>query len=164
MVATIPVPIQFSLPEGWRSVPPDRVDAGEAAFVALRPPGVKGFTPNITIAGKLHDAAEPLAKLADEAVERLRRGAPDAEIGKRKESGSEANPGLTQTVRMTLLLNNQPEHLVQLQVFLGMRDTRDPSRNAVLEIVLSALAEQFQDVVGDFQQFVSSIKPEEATS
>ena len=36
MVATIPVPIQFSLPEGWRSVPPDEVNAAEAAFVALR--------------------------------------------------------------------------------------------------------------------------------
>ena len=162
MVATIPVPIRFSLPEGWRSVPPDQVDAADAAFVALRPPGVKGFTPNVTITGELEDADVPLSQFADQAVERLRRGAPDAEVGKRKESGSERNPGLTQAVRMTLLLNNRPEQLVQLQVFLGMRDVRDSSRFAVLQIVLSALAEQFEDVVGDFQQFLSTIQPEEA--
>ncbi|HVW42247.1 MAG TPA: hypothetical protein VHC18_12935 [Amycolatopsis sp.] len=164
MVATIPVPVQFSLPEGWRSAPPDQVDAPEAAFVALRPPGVKGFTPNITITGDLQDADVPLARFADEAVERLRRGAPDAELGKRKESGSERGPGLTQAVRMTLRVNGQPEQLLQLQVFLGMRDTSDSSRYAVLEIVLSALAEQFQDVVRDFQQFISTIRPEEAAS
>jgi len=164
VVATIPVPVQFSLPEGWRSVPPDQVDAGEAAFVALRPPGTKGFTPNITISGDLHDTSEPITAIADAAVERLRRGAPDVEIGKRKESGSAENPGLTQTVRLTLRLNDQPEQLVQLQVFIGMRDQRDPGRYAVLEIVLSSLAEQFPDVVGDFQQFVSTIKPEEAAS
>lgn len=163
MVATIPVPIQFSLPEGWRSAPPDQVDAGEAAFVALRPPGVKGFTPNITVSGDLQDTNVPLSRLADEAVERLQRGAPDVQLGTRKESGSERGPGLTQAVRMTLLLNNRPEQLVQLQVFLGMRDTREPSRYAVLEIVLSSLAEQFQEVVGDFQQFLSTIRPEEAS-
>ncbi|WAL64244.1 hypothetical protein ORV05_25145 [Amycolatopsis cynarae] len=164
MVTALPVPIQFSLPAGWRSVPPDQVDAGEAAFVALRPPALKGFTPNITISGELHEANVPLTRLADEAVERLRRGAPDVEIGKRKESGSEQVPGLTQAVRMTLLLNNRPEQLVQLQVFLGMHDTRDPSRYAVLQIVLSALAEQYQEVVGDFQQFLSTIRPEEGNS
>ncbi|TNC22475.1 DcrB/PsbP domain-containing protein [Amycolatopsis alkalitolerans] len=162
MVATIPVPIQFSLPEGWRSVSPDQVDAPDAAFVALRPPASKGFTPNITISGDLQDAGIPLTQLADEAVERLRRGAPDAELGKRKESGSERGPGLTQAVRMTLRLNGVPEQLLQLQVFLGMRDTRDPSRYAVVEIVLSALAEQFPGVVGEFQQFLSTIRPEEA--
>jgi len=162
VVATIPVPIQFSLPEGWRSVPPDLLDAAESAFVALRPPGVKGFTPNITVSGDLQDPAVPLAQLADAAVERLRRGAPDAELGTRKESGSDRGPGLTQAVRMTLLLNNLPEQLVQLQVFLGITDTRDPNRYAVLEIVLSALAEQFQEVVGDFQKFLSTIRPEGA--
>lgn len=162
MIATIPVPIQFSLPEGWRSVPPDQVDAAEAAFVALRPPSVKGFTPNITMNGDLQDVGVPLARLADEAVERLRRGAPDAELGKRKESGSDRGPGLTQAVRMTLRLNDRPEQLVQLQVFLGMRDVRNPSRYAVVQIVLSALAEQFPEVVGEFQQFLSTIRPEEA--
>ncbi|WP_349497607.1 hypothetical protein [Amycolatopsis taiwanensis] len=162
VVATIPVPIEFSLPEGWRSVPPDAVNAEEVAFVALRPPSLKGFTPNITITGELQDRGVPLSQLADEALERLRRGAPDAQLGRRNEVGSADNPGLTQAVRMSLLLDDKPEQLVQLQVFLGMRDTRDESRYAVLQIVLSALAEQFSQVVGDFQNFLSTIRPEGA--
>jgi hypothetical protein len=32
----------------------------------------------------------------------------------------------------------------------------------VLHVVLSALPEQFQQVIGDFQQFLSTIKPEGA--
>lgn len=156
---TIPVPIKFSLPEGWRSVDPDEVNAGQAAFVAVLPPGSKGFTPNITISGELRNASVPLTRLADDAVERLRRGAPDAELGKRKET--DGGRGLTQAVRMTLELNGRREQLVQLQVFLGMRDTSNAERYAVLEIVLSALAEQYPDVVGDFQQFLSTIVPDE---
>ncbi|HKS43994.1 MAG TPA: hypothetical protein VJT49_02555 [Amycolatopsis sp.] len=162
MATTIPVPIEFSLPEGWRAVPPDAVNAGEAGFVALHPPALKGFTPNITIGGELHDRGVTLSQLADEALERLRRGAPDVRPGRRNEVGSVGGPGLTQAVRLSLLLNNQPEQLVQLQVFLGMRDTGDESRYAVLQIVLSALAEQFDQVVGDFQKFLSTIRPEGA--
>ncbi|HVV13774.1 hypothetical protein [Amycolatopsis sp.] len=158
MATTIPVPIQFSLPEGWRSVDPDQVNAGQAAFVAVRPPGSKGFTPNITITGELQDANVPLTRLADDAVERLRRGAPDAQLGKRKET--DGGRGLTQAVRMTLRLNDEPEQLVQLQVFLGMRDTGNPERYAVLEIVLSSLAEQYPDVIEEFQRFLSTIQPE----
>ncbi|ROS39529.1 DcrB/PsbP domain-containing protein [Amycolatopsis thermoflava] len=161
MVATIPVPIQFSLPEGWQSVRPAEVKADEAAFVALRPPAVKGFTPNITISGELHPRDVSLTELADAALDRLRRGAPDAQLGRRKEAGSAGGPGLTQAVRLSLLLNGKPEQVVQLQVFLGIRDTREPSRYAVLQIVLSSLAEQFDQVVGDFHEFLSTIRPEE---
>jgi hypothetical protein len=162
VVATIPVPIEFSLPEGWLSVPPQEVEAEEAAFVALRPPSFKGFTPNITISGELRQGEVPLSQVADEALERLRRGAPDVQLGRRNEVGSSDNPGLSQAVRMSLLLNGKREQLVQLQVFLGMRDTHDRSRYAVLQIVLSALAEQFDRVAGDFQKFLSTIRPEGA--
>ncbi|GAB3563946.1 hypothetical protein GCM10027445_06970 [Amycolatopsis endophytica] len=162
MVAALPVPIQFSLPEGWQSVPPHEVNADEAAFVALRPPARKGFTPNITISGSLHPSDVELTQLADAAFERLRRGAPDAQLGRRKEAGSATGPGLTQAVRLSLLLDGEPRQVVQLQVFLGIRDTRNASRYAVLQLVLSALAEQFDEVVGDFQKFLSTIRPEEA--
>lgn len=143
-------------------MPPDAVNAEDAAFVALRPPALKGFTPNITISGELHERGVALSTLADAALERLRRGAPDAELGRRNEVGSADNPGLTQAVRMSLPLNDKPEQLVQLQVFLGMRDTRSENRYAVLQIVLSALAEQFNEVLGDFQRFLSTIRPEGA--
>ncbi|MFD2421292.1 hypothetical protein [Amycolatopsis pigmentata] len=163
MVATIPVPIQFSLPEGWRSVPPDEVNAAEAAFVALRPPPVEGFTANITISGELREDDVPLPRIADEAVEKLRTGARDVELGRRNEVGSTANPGLTQAVRMTVDLHGTPTEIGQFQVFLAMRDTEHKDRRAVLHIVLSALPEQFDNLLEEFQQFVSTIRPEGAS-
>jgi hypothetical protein len=163
MTATIPVPIEFSLPEGWRSVPPDEVGAAEAAFVALHPnptPGDHGFTANITISGEIRPAEVALTDVADETLDRLRAGARDLKLGRRSEVGSAANPGLTQAVRMTVDLHGRPQDLAQLQVFLGMRNTLDAHEQAVLHIVLSATPDQFDDVVGDFQQFIASIRPE----
>ncbi|WP_137813730.1 DUF1795 domain-containing protein [Gandjariella thermophila] len=160
MASTIPVPIEFSLPEGWRSVPPDEVGAPEAAFVALRPPASQGFTTNITISGEVRGEDIPLTAVADEVLDRLRTGAREVKVGRRSEVGSPANPGLTQAVRMRLDINGRPTDLVQLQVFLGMRDTRDPRRRAVLHIVLTALPDRFDAVVGEFQKFLSTIRPE----
>ncbi|RSM82675.1 hypothetical protein DL991_04790 [Amycolatopsis sp. WAC 01375] len=161
MVATLPVPIEFSLPAGWLSAPPDEVGAGGSAFVALHPPASAGFTANITIAGEIRESYIPLAHVADEAVETLRRTDPDVRLGKRKESGSPENPGLTQSVRLSTVLDGRRLDVVQLQVFLGMWDKRDPRRRAVLHVVLSALPEQFDQVAEDFQKFVSTIRPEE---
>ncbi|MFE6616531.1 hypothetical protein [Amycolatopsis sp. NPDC057786] len=161
MVATLPVPIEFSLPAGWLSAPPNEVGAGDSAFVALHPPASAGFTANITITGEIRESYIPLAHVADEALETLRRSDPDARLGKRKESGSPENPGLTQSVRLSMTLDGRRLDVVQLQVFLGMWDKRDPRRRAVLHIVLSALPEQFDQVAGDFQKFVSTIRPEE---
>lgn len=163
MVATLPVPIQFSLPEGWRSVPPDEVNAAEAAFVALRPPPVGGFTANITISGEVREDEVPLPRIADEAVEKLRAGARDVELGRRNDVGSAANPGLTQAVRMTVGLHGTPTEIGQFQVFLAMRDTEHKDRRVVLHIVLSALPEQFDNLLAEFQQFVSTIRPEGAS-
>ncbi|GLY67031.1 hypothetical protein [Amycolatopsis taiwanensis] len=160
MVATIPVPIQFSLPEGWRSVPPDQAGAPGAAFVALHPPASQGFTANITISGELHADDVPLTQIADDAVDRLRAGAREVQLGRRSEVGSPASPGLTQAVRLSVLINGAPAEIVQFQVFLAMRDTRDPRRRAVLHVVLSSLPEQFAGVIDDFQKFIETIRPE----
>ena len=121
MVTTIPVPIEFSLPEGWRSVPPDEVGAEDAAFVALHPAAGEGFTANITISGELRPSDVALTELADEAIERLRSGSSEVFAGRRSEVGSAENPGLTQAVRLTVEIDGRPRDLVQLQVFLGMR-------------------------------------------
>jgi hypothetical protein len=165
VVATIPVPIEFSLPEGWRSVPPDEVGTPDAAFVALHPGSVRnGFTANITLTGEIRGEDDELTAIADEAVERLRAGgAQDVKVGRRNEVGSPENPGLTQAVKLTIPLNGRPAELVQFQVFMALRDQKDPSRRAVLHLVLSALLEdQFEKVIDDFQKFLSTIKPESA--
>jgi hypothetical protein len=164
VVATLPVPIEFSLPPGWRSVPPDEVGTPDAAFVALHPPTIQnGFTANITITGELRGGEVVLTDLGDEAVQRLRAsGARDVKLGRRNEVGSADNPGLTQAVKLNIDLKGGPRDVIQFQVFLGMRDQRDPQRQAVLHVVLSSLPEQFEQVIGDFQQFLSTIEPEGA--
>jgi len=164
VAATIPVPIEFSLPEGWRSAPPDEVGTPGAAFVALHPGTIQnGFTANITITGELRGQDEPLTAIGNEAVARLEAsGARDVKLGRRNEVGSAENPGLTQAVKLNIDLKGRPQDIIQFQVFLGMRDQRNPDLRAVLHVVLSALPEQFEQVIGDFQKFLSTIKPEGA--
>lgn len=162
MATTIPVPIEFSLPEGWVSAPPDEVGTPDAAFVALRPPASSGFTPNITISGEVRSHDASLTQVAGEALDKLQRSFRNVQLGRRKEVGSANNPGLTQAVRMTISLNGRPQDVVQLQVFLSMQDVRDPQRSAVLHIVLSATPDRFDDVIGEFQQFISTIRPDQA--
>ncbi|MET0236676.1 MAG: hypothetical protein ABW224_18650 [Kibdelosporangium sp.] len=161
MATTIPVPIMFSLPDGWISAPPDEVGSPSAAFVALRPPARNGFTPNITISGEIRGDL-PLSRIADEAVANLRRQVGAVKLGRRSEVGSPDNPGLTQAVRMRLTLDGRPQDVAQLQVFLSMQDVSDSRRQAVLHIVLSATPDRFEQVIGEFQQFVSTIRPEVA--
>lgn len=163
MVTTLPVPIEFSLPSGWRSVSPDEIGEPEAAFVALHPENAQhGFTPNITISGETHEDEITLVQLGDAAVERLRRGARDVQLGRRNEIGTPEDPGLTQAVKLNVDLQGQPQDLIQFQVFLVMRDRNDARRRGVLEVVLSSLPEQFPAVIGDFERFLSSITPESA--
>jgi hypothetical protein len=163
VATTIPVPIQFSLPEGWRSVPPDEVGAPEAAFVALHPSDLPGFTPNIAISGEIRPEDVPLTEIADESVERLRSGSREVRPGRRNEVGSAADPGLTQIIYFEVDTEGRRLNILQFQVFLGFRDTREPGRRAVLQIVLSTLPEQFEGLLGDFQQFISTIRPEGAS-
>lgn len=161
MSATLPVPIEFSLPAGWRSVPPDAVGAGGAAFVALHPPSANGFTANITISGEVHPAEVPLGEIADTSLAALRAGAREVRVGERSEVGTAANPALTQAVRMLVDLDGRRQDIAQLQVYVGMLDVHDPRRRAVLHVVLSATPDQLGQVAGDFQRFVSTIRPEE---
>ncbi|MCE6993986.1 hypothetical protein LZG04_04040 [Saccharothrix sp. S26] len=160
MATTLPVPIEFSLPDGWLSAPPDEVGAPQAAFVALRPAPGAGFTPNITITGEVRADDATLAQLAEQAAARLERGVGRVEVGRRNELES----GYTQVLRLTAPIDGRPVELVQLQVFLALADVRDERRRAVLEIVLSATPEQFEDLVGDFQAFLKTIRPDEGAS
>ncbi|MPZ01049.1 MAG: hypothetical protein GEU97_24410 [Actinophytocola sp.] len=162
MASTIPVPIQFSLPEGWRSAPPDEVGAPDAAFVALRPPASNGFTPNITLSGELRGDDVPLTQVADEVVARLESSVGSVQLGRRNEVGSDDSPGLTQAVRLPITLEGRKQDVVQFQVFITMRDTSDPSRKVVLHAVLSSTPDRFEAVISEFQTFLATIKPDQA--
>lgn len=67
---------------------------------------------------------------------------------------------LTQTVRLNIDLQGRRADVIQFQVFLTMHDRGDSRRRAVLYVVLSSLPGRFRAVLGDFEQFLSTIRPE----
>lgn len=126
MATTLPVPVELSLPQGWRSVPPDGPSRVE-----------QGLHANITITGELRGSETPLSEVADEALGTLRRGTPDVRLGKREEVAGPDNPAVTQSVGLSVPHRGKPLHIVRRQAFLGMRAVRDPGRRSVPHVVLS---------------------------
>ncbi|MFG2555250.1 hypothetical protein [Streptomyces sp. NPDC048581] len=158
MATTLPVKIEFSLPEGWQPASPDEMGAPEVAFVALHPESRDGFTANITIAGKMRDDLADLVTLAEESVQRLSE-AGAVRVAKRHEVGTPEAPVLTQTLRLSSRLRGLPLELVQSQVYVTMQDVHDPAKRAVLEFMLTAKLSQLDAVQDDFKEFVRSIRP-----
>jgi len=164
MVTELPVRIEFSLPDGWQAAPPDEVGAAGVAFVAVHPAsnngGANGFTTNLTIAGEILDPAVPMATIADESVRRLEGVAESVGVRGRTEFSPDA-PGMTQVLDIDM---GQGKQLVQCTIYLAADDVHDPSRRAVLELVLTCTPEQFDEALPDFQRFVGTIRPAQAGS
>ncbi|RZQ64504.1 hypothetical protein [Amycolatopsis suaedae] len=157
MTKTLPIPLRFQLPAGWRPAPPEEVGAPGAAFVALQPDRADGFVANITVDGNLRPDRPELATVADDSVDRLRHtGA--VEIADRQHVGTDAVPGLNQVLRLSTTAGGAALDLVQCQVYLGLADESDPARYAVVEMVLTATPAQLPDVIDDFQRFVASVQ------
>ncbi|MBK1783278.1 hypothetical protein [Prauserella cavernicola] len=163
MATTLPVPVEFSLPQGWRSVHPDELGAPGAAFVALHPASRDGFTATIALSGELRDDEVPLTRIADEAARRLHRGAVALKVGRRGHVGGPDHPGLTQVLRLRARISGGLTDLVQLQVFLAVGDDVRTRRRAVLHVALTATPRQFARLLPGFQEFVATIRPEGGT-
>ncbi|GAX52339.1 hypothetical protein [Streptomyces olivochromogenes] len=163
MPTTLPVPIEFELPEGWHAAPPDEAGAPGAAFVALHPHPDAGFTANITIDGEFRPDAAALPEIAQESVERLRQTAMSVEITGRREIGSAEAPGLTQTLAVSAVVGGLLRDLVQSQVYLSMLDVADPRKRSVIRLVLTATASQHPTVLDDFRDFVRTVRPDTDT-
>ncbi|GGW09902.1 hypothetical protein ABZ771_12025 [Streptomyces globisporus] len=159
MPATLPVPIAFHLPEGWEPAAPEEGDAPGVAFAAVLPQS-EGFTSNITVDGMYLSDGATLADIADASVERLREMAGSVMLADRREVGSAEAPALTQRLTFSGSAGGLRHDLVQSQVYLGLVDVTDPSRRAVVRLALTADADRHDDVVGDFQEFVRSVRPD----
>jgi hypothetical protein len=160
MATTLPVPIEFELPDGWHAAPPDEVGAPGAAFVALRPGADDGFTANIAVDGEFRTDDAPLGALADASVAQLRAAGVEVEVVERSEKGSAQAPGLLQELAVRAAVAGVPRDLVQTQVYVGMLDTADPGRRVVIRLVLTATRAQQAAVIGDFEAFVRSVRPD----
>ncbi|MET9701479.1 hypothetical protein ACIBCC_13480 [Streptomyces griseus] len=160
MTTTLPVPIAFALPDGWRAAPPDGVGAPGAAFVALHPHPDAGFTANITVDGAFRPDPATLPEIADESVANLRGSAASVDVAERREVGSEDAPGLTQTLAISAIAGGVPRDLIQSQVYLSLLDVEDPGKRAVIRLILTVTAAQHGDVVEDFRDFVRTVRPD----
>ncbi|GHB36457.1 hypothetical protein GCM10010347_02140 [Streptomyces cirratus] len=163
MPTTLPVPIEFSLPEGWRAAPPDEVGAPEVAFIALYPQPDDGFTSNITLDGGFLRDETTMEELADASVQQLLGAAESVTVATRHEIGSAQSPGLTQRLTLTAVVAGVRRDLVQSQVYMALTDVTDPHRRALVRSILTATAAQHDDVLPDFQEFLRTVRPDTGT-
>ncbi|MFI6038628.1 hypothetical protein ACIBBD_31755 [Streptomyces sp. NPDC051315] len=163
MPATLPVPIEFRLPDGWLPASPEVLEAQGVAFAAVRPQADAGFSANITIDGEVPPATATLADLADASVEHLRQVAGPVEVTGRQEVGSEDAPALTQRLLFSAVTGDTRRDLVQSQVYLTLSDVADPHKRAVIRLALTATAAEHDTVLGDFQDFLRTVRPETRT-
>ncbi|MDO0910900.1 hypothetical protein QQM39_08545 [Streptomyces sp. DT2A-34] len=166
MPGTLPVPLEIELPQGWQSAPPDEAGAPHAAFVALHMASRgQGFMPNITVTGHTLEGPSSLHGLAEESVRRLRENVGAVDIVKRTEVGTSPAPGLidapgiVQNLRIQATVSGQPMELAQSQFILVLENAQRRSERAEIEIALTARTSQLQDVIEDFQAFLSTLRP-----
>ncbi|MFJ2404941.1 hypothetical protein ACIOUE_26955 [Streptomyces xanthochromogenes] len=160
MTTSLPVPIEFDVPQGWRPASPDEAGAPGAAFVALHFSPDAGFTANITVDGEYRPDPATLPEIADESVHSM--GAVSrtpVTVTDRSETGSTDAPGLAQTLALSTVVGGQHHDLVQSQVYLSMLDVHDPHKRVVIRLVLTSSAAQHPDVLADFQLLVRSVRP-----
>jgi hypothetical protein len=163
MPATLPVPIEFRLPDGWLPARPEALEAQQVAFAAVHPQPDAGFSANITIDGEVPPDTATLADLADASVEHLRRVAESVEVAGRREVGTADAPALTQRLLFSADTGGTRRDLVQSQVYLSLSDVADPHRRAVIRLALTATAAQHDAVLGDFQDFLRTVRPDTGT-
>ncbi|MER5812634.1 hypothetical protein ABT143_31365 [Streptomyces sp. NPDC002033] len=155
MPATLPVPIEFSLPEGWVPAPAPE----DVAYAAVRPQPDGGFAVNITVDGGFPKEDVTPADLADASVERLRSFAEEVAVTRRSELGTPDSPALAQRITFSAAVGDSLRDFVQSQVYLFLLDTEDPGKRALVRLALTSTVAQEGGVLEDFRAFVRSVHP-----
>ena len=161
MVGSLPVPIQFELPEGWQAVDPDKVGASDAAFVAVNwRMNYPGFTANIAIDGFQESGDVSLADLAEDSVQNLHTASLSVSVSERSEFGSRESPGMMQVLRVATQIDSQRMDLIQCQVYVVMRDINMVEQKAIIRLTLTTGEDDFGGALPGFKKFVASIQPD----
>jgi hypothetical protein len=160
MPATLPVPIDFQLPnESWRPVDPEVFGVRNAAFLALRQSPAGDFEPTISIGGDMRPDPATLVEIADESVELLRQEARDVELVKRREVGTPDAPGVTQLLGATIDAEGRTWDLQQVQALLAWPDVDDPTNRCVIVVTLTAAYGQAERLLPEFEEMLGSVRP-----
>ncbi|MFD3809007.1 hypothetical protein ACFWSF_37180 [Streptomyces sp. NPDC058611] len=157
MPTSLPVPIDFRLPEGWLPARLEGRDPGVAS-AAVHPEPDAGFAADITVEGGFPPEARTPAELASKSAERLGEATAPVTVAERREFGSADAPALTQRLVFPAVTGDVHRDLVQSQVHLGLVDTGEPRKRAVIRLALTATAAQHDAVLGDFQEFLRSVR------
>jgi len=158
MATALPVPLAFELADGWAAADPHAVGADGAAFVARRLETSQGFIPTITIDGRMLEPQEELATVADESRDALTTAYGDAQVLDRRTVGDARLPGLVQSLALRAPVTAGADvDLVQDQVYMVFWGALDPTRRALIRLVLTVSRVQHAQVVPDFQTFVQSV-------
>ncbi|MGC7097366.1 hypothetical protein ACPZ19_22045 [Amycolatopsis lurida] len=153
MPANLSFPIEFTMPPGWRTPPPREAESAAGTIVAVRPERAA----TITSAGEFRPDGASLPEIADEAVAALRESDTRVDVLSRTEVGTPDSPGLAQI----LLVGGAEagtQEVVQCQAFLAMPDVGGSSMRAVLRFVMTTTRQQVEALVGDFQQFLDTVR------
>lgn len=140
--------LTYTPPPGWRPVDPASVGAHDADAVLLHDASRTDFTANIT-ATVVPDDGWSIVDIADASVERLRHAFDHVVLLRRLDIDGDSDAG---GVAQVIRLRGAGRDLVQTQVHL-------PLPGIVVHLVLTATPDQLDEVVGDFQRFVATIRP-----
>lgn len=161
MTTKLPLPIEFSLPDGWNGVPPDEAGAPGVAFVAVHAGAGHDFTPNITIDGEIPADGTTLEEVADRSVELMRSFASSVALVERIEGGEDEVRTLRQQISFTVTVEGKRHALLQTQIYLFLADDRDHAHHGVVRLALTAAVAEHDDLLEDFFEVVRSVTPSE---
>ncbi|HWM37502.1 MAG TPA: hypothetical protein VNS49_10365, partial [Streptomyces sp.] len=115
--------------------------------------------------GRTLEGSSSLYRLAEESVQRLRENVGAVDIVKRTEVGTSSAPGLVdapgivQNLRIQAVVNEQPMELAQSQFILMLENEQQRSERVEIEVALTTKTSQLEDLLEDFQAFISSLRP-----
>lgn len=159
-MTAMPVPLEFGLPgPGWEPAPVEDAEALGVLFLAFGPGERSWFRPNLTISGGAVPAGGvDLDALADDAGQHLAETVGDVQLLSR-EAGDGPDPGLTQLLSWSVGESDDTHPITQLQTFLALVNESTGDAAAVYSFAMAAPAEDFADLVPDYQHFLGSVRP-----
>ncbi|OXM72492.1 MULTISPECIES: hypothetical protein [Amycolatopsis] len=152
MFTSMPFPVGFAVPPGWR--PPEPAETGSplgtVACVRSEPDAV------IAAGGGFRPGDASLAEIAGESVRDLRESGATVDVLQHTAVGTAGAPGLAQVL---LVRAPAAAEVVHCQAFLALHDTEDHGKRAVLRFVMATTSAAAPELAEDFRQFLGSIRP-----
>jgi len=152
-----------ALPDGWRTIPPDRLGTPGIAFAAAHDVPDSGFTANVTVG--VQRSADPglVLTLGAEALRAIQATEQDVALHRREQSGGTQAPALAQEVRFTTTIDGEPVRLTQVQEFVA-RPGADGAPATVWTLSATATQAQAEALADDLETLLGALRAEIAAS